>query len=97
MLTSPAAASTFDFKQWQKPVPARVRSKLTVESSNGARLCLKGQSQQLRHSGHVRMNSSPLGLRTCCGWVFDHSRAPYRRFGSHLSCMSWLLQQAELV
>jgi len=60
-----------------------MRSKPAVESPNGARLCLKGQSQQLRHSGSVGMNPNSLGLRTCCGWVFDHSRAPGRRIGSH--------------
>jgi hypothetical protein len=26
----------------------------------------------------VRIESNTLGLRTCCGWVFDHSRDPDR-------------------
>src|SRR5207245_7964960 len=58
-----------------------VRSITAVKSPNGTRLCLKGQSQQLRRMKHWN-ESKPLGLRAYCGWVFDHSRVPYRRFGS---------------
>jgi hypothetical protein len=38
---------------------------------------------------HFMNESKPLGLRTCCGWVFDHSRAPDRRFGSHPCACSY--------
>src|SRR5882672_11966476 len=58
-----------------------VRSKTAPKSREGARLCLKGQSQQHRKGRSPGMNPR-LGLRACCGWVFDHSRAPNLRFGS---------------
>jgi len=85
ILSSPTTARPFDLDHWKKPVPAGVRSKPAGELSNGARLCLKGQSQQLRHGGRVGMNPNPVGLRTWCGWVSDHSRATFHHFGSHPS------------
>ena len=41
------------------------------QSTSGARLWLKGESQQLRHRRRVAMKPNPLGPRTCCGWGFD--------------------------
>ena len=51
------------------------------ECPNSRRLCAEHQPQQLG-SGGVGLGLSGRMLLTRCGWVFDHSRAPDREFGS---------------
>src|SRR5213592_2321205 len=45
--------------------------------------CVRSTSRSSSKAGDVEHVLNGFMLPTRCGWVFDHSRAPDRQFGSH--------------